>query len=438
MHRLSTLLTILVALLLALSVNADNRTWQGKLNAGGASLTLVLHIDSAPDGTTTFTLDSPDQGAAGIPAQGQWDGSNLDISIKTIGASCQGTLDNNGNIQATFTQMGMSFPITFQPKAAQPEPNRNQTPANFTELEREYDFNGVHLAGTLTLPNGNGPFPTVVMITGSGTQDRDETIGQHKPFAQIAHHLANHGIASLRCDDRGAGKSSPLTGNETSLDFAADARNLLKALQSEPRVNPRQIGYLGHSEGGQIAILNSVSDPKPAFIIALAAPTVNGVEMIVRQNENLAQLSGTPLSGQQTEALRRTFRLAADNAPADDVRAALLASGLPITNIDAQVTAICSPWYRQMLRIDPTDAISRCTSPMLALYAERDAQVDPAQNATVVRMLLPGAKCVILPGLNHLFQPCATTRAGLAYNAINEPIAQQALQAISDFINQLP
>ena len=216
--------------------------WSGKLNVGVASLKVALHMEKQGDGYAC-TFDSPMQGAYGIPCSATVQGDSLTVDIAPADAGFKGVMSADGAIVGDFSQMGQSLPLTFHRVVKEAE-----APKPYKETEVMVDAGGgVQLAGTFSLPQGDGPFPAVVLLTGSGAQDRDETIGDYKPFAQIADSLARHGIAVLRCDDRGVGGSSIASGYETTADFAADALAMLRALKSYSGVDSTRVGYIGHS-----------------------------------------------------------------------------------------------------------------------------------------------------------------------------------------------
>ena len=235
--------------------------WSGKLNVGVASLKVVLHVEKQDDGYAC-TFDSPMQGAYGIPCTATVQGDSLTVDIAPADADYKGVISaDDAVIEGVFSQMGQSLPLTFHRVVKVTE-----APKPYKETEVMVDAGGgVQLAGTFSLPQGDGPFPAVVLLTGSGAQDRDETIGDYKPFAQIADSLARHGIAVLRCDDRGVGGSSIASGYETTADFATDALAMLRALKSYSGVDSTRVGYIGHSEGGLIAILNATKGAR--FIV---------------------------------------------------------------------------------------------------------------------------------------------------------------------------
>ena len=297
---------------------------------------------------------------------------------------------------------------------------------------------GVQLAGTFSLPQGDGPFPAVVLLTGSGAQDRDETIGDYKPFAQIADSLARHGIAVLRCDDRGVGGSSIASGYETTADFAADALALLRALKSYSGVDSTRVGYIGHSEGGLIAILNANKGAR--FIVTLAAPGVKGKDLLMKQNEKVAQVTGAELTEDKKEMLEAVFTAVATEESESMLtrRLKLLLAELPLNvrtpdsrRSPRHGTAIsCASTPRKALKSIAKDK----KVAMLALNGEMDAQVDADQNLSAIKAQVPQAQIRRYPTLNHMFQPCESIAKSLDYVGNPNPFSPEAITEIIHFI----
>jgi pimeloyl-ACP methyl ester carboxylesterase len=307
---------------------------------------------------------------------------------------------------------------------------------------------GVKLAGTLSLPQGKGPFPAVVMITGSGAQDRDETILGHKPFAVIADRLTRDGIAVLRVDDRGFAKSTGNFSTATDDDFAIDAAANVAFLRTRPDIDPARIGLIGHSEGGIVAPKVAVKDPKIAFIVLMAGPGVPLSEVLRAQRAQLM-----PAMGQTTEEIQKSqtlldhivlaMRGAKDEGEAK-ARAlqVIKAEGgdLARSDVQAQMLAarVSSGWMRDLLDYDPRPTLARVKCPILAVNGSKDGQVPPGQNLPAIRQATQGNPDVTiqeLPGLNHLFQTAKTGAVG-EYADIEETVAPIALDAMSSWIRK--
>lgn len=418
-------------------------SWNGKLSLGPQSLTIVLNI--ASDGSCT--LDSPDQGAKGIPCTAQHlSADSIQIDIPAIGGSYSARL-TDGKLVGNFVQMGYSFPLELVPGEAIPERPQTPTPP-FGYETREVTFAnaaaGVTLAGTLTLPQGcDHSTPVVLMVTGSGLQNRDEEIFSHHPFAVIADHLARHGIATLRYDDRGFGQSTGDASQSTTADFGDDAAAGIKYLKSLGQFG--RIGVLGHSEGGMIAFKLAARGDVD-FAVALASPAMRGDSLLLGQNRLLLELGGTPepIIDGYIGALAEV--LAARVAPsrpqggalafADSVAAAQ-GSNLPqamVSNL-AEVLEENNVWLDYFLTYDPRADIAAAKCSVMAIGGSKDMQV-PAENLEIIKSLLPTDErnmIKVYDGLNHLLQHCATG-SPMEYNAITETISPEALQDMALWI----
>jgi pimeloyl-ACP methyl ester carboxylesterase len=299
----------------------------------------------------------------------------------------------------------------------------------------------VHLAGTLTVPEGPGPFPAVLLITGSGSQDRDETIFEHKPFLVLADDLTRRGIAVLRVDDRGVGGSTGGSPNDTTADFATDVEAGVAWLKACMEVDPKRIGLIGHSEGGVIAPMVAARDPAVAFVVLWAGSGVRGAELLAAQARAVAVASGAPPAAAD-EIFRHQSQMLQSVAGAPDAaraRAALVKvaadADLPPPT-DEAIASLTVPWTRWFIAYDPAPALRALKIPVLALIGGKDVQVLPEQNIPALRAALAGdakAQVLELPGLNHLFQT-AGTGGPAEYGKIEETIAPAALKLIGDWI----
>jgi len=305
---------------------------------------------------------------------------------------------------------------------------------------------GVTLAGTLTLPQGEGPFPAVVMITGSGAQDRDETILGHKPFAVIADRLTRDGVAVLRVDDRGFAKSTGDFAAATDDDFAADAAAQVAFLRKRADIDPARVGLIGHSEGGIVAPKVAAKDPKIAFVVLMAGPGVPLSEVLRAQRAKLMPAMGLgPEQIKKSQALV-DHAVAAMKGAKDQAEArgralhVIQAEGAGVTRSDAEAQALAaqlsSGWMRDLLDYDPAPTLAKVKCPILALNGTKDGQVPPEQNLPAIRAATQGNPDVTiqeLPGLNHLFQTAKTGAVG-EYADIAETVAPSALDAMSGWI----
>ncbi|HET9316711.1 MAG TPA: alpha/beta fold hydrolase [Vicinamibacteria bacterium] len=429
--------------------------WSGTLEAGAARLRLVLHVATRPQGGFTAWLDSLDQGAAGLPVdEVTLRDRTVSLRMKSLGASYTGTLADDGNAIAGQWIQGGAFPLTFR-RGATEGPRRPQEPKRplpYREEEVSVQSAGVKLAGTLTLPRGKGPFPAALLITGSGPQDRDETIAGHRPFLVLADHLTRNGIAVLRYDDRGVGGSTGQFQAATTADFADDAQAGLALLQSRPEVDRKRTGLIGHSEGALVAALLASRGADVGFVVLLASMGVTGEAVLYEQAAQISRVSGVPAerAAQQKSMQQATFAILkgeSDSAVArkrlEELLGPALAS-LPAEQrafaLQRQIDTTLSPWLRAFLIYDPLPPLRAVKCPVLALFGEKDLHVPPSQNAAPVEAALKEGGNTsftvrVLPGLNHLFQT-ATTGLPAEYTSIEETMAPAALTAVSDWITQ--
>lgn len=418
--------------------------WYGTLAIpSGQKLPLVFHIK--PDGAAA--VDSPNQMARGMPATVTLKDGKVTLALSAIPAGFEGTVAADGqSLQGQWMQGGGALPLTMSRTA--PVVNRPQTPKppfpyRAEEVSYRNPASGLKLAGTLTLPEGAGPFPAVVLITGSGTQDRDETIFDHKPFLVLADALTRRGVAVLRVDDRGAGGSEKGDASAASIPaFATDVAAGVAFLRGRPDIDPVRVGLLGHSEGGQVAPLVAAEDPRIAFLVLMAAPGVDGTTLLLAQNRALFTAAGMPDDQVEIMLKNRAERFAAgrDAKDTDDARVRLTEvlnrQGLPAASPERTATlALAAPGWRYFLATNPADALAKIKVPVLAIGGSKDLQVDAKTNLAAIRAALAGDQDVTvkeMPGLNHLFQ---TAKTGLVieYGQIEETIAPAALSTIVDW-----
>ena len=383
--------------------------WMGKLNLGPQSLTIVLHVNCNAQGKVECTLDSPDQGVKGIAVETDYCSSDsISVSIASLALSFQGKLKGD-EIVGTFTQ-GQPFPLTL--KRGEEKLNRPQNPvAPYPYKTEEVAFknaaDGATLVGTLSYPVGykKGKTSVVLMVTGSGQENRDEEIFDHKPFLVIADYLARHGVATLRYDDRGFGKS---TGGDvehaTTLDFMRDAASGVDFLRTSKQFG--KVGILGHSEGGSIAFMLGAKG-KVDFVISMAGIGVKGDTALTAQANKILELTG-----QSMRFSTHQYRM---NAIIER-----------------------SPWLNFFIDYDPSGDISKTLCPVMAINGSRDVQVIPSLNLMGIKAhLKPNSKNIIkeYPSLNHLFQHCKTGNV-LEYRMIEETISPEVLEDIVRFIKQ--
>lgn len=438
--------------------------WMGNLTVpGGLELRIVFNISINPDGSINASMDSPDQGVSGIPVESvSYKNGNLNLGVKSIPGSFEGIYqENNKTIEGEWKQAGSVFPLVLNRIEKAPETHREQDPIKpypYTEEEVVYENKeaGVKLAGTLTLPQSEGPFPAVILITGSGQQNRNEEIAGHRPFLVLSDYLTRQGIAVLRVDDRGIGGSTGNVSQDTTEDFAGDVLTGVEYLKSREEIDPSRIGLIGHSEGGLIAPMVAVKSPDIAFIVLMAAPGVTGEEILYMQSDRITRAEGASNETiVQNEALmRRMYSVVKEeknNIAAEEELREILRTEIANTSeqktessghseavIDAQVTALTSPWMRFFLTYDPRPTLMKVKCPVLAITGEKDLQVPPEENLRAIDDALKagGNKDYIvkeLPGLNHLFQT-AKTGSPSEYAKIEETISPDALEIIGNWI----
>ena len=410
-----TLFVALVALTGWAQVNPSSvltGAWTGKLKVGAISLTLVLHLDQT-DGQVKAMLDSPDQGAKGIPATLDYlSDDSVSVSVKSLGATYQARLLHD-KLNGSFRQNGMSLPLELTKgtvEVKRPQMPKTPFPYETEEVTFRNEADGVTLAGTLTWPvgydkNAKQKPMVAIFVSGSGQQNRDEELFEHRPFFVIADYLARQGIATLRYDDRAVGKSvGGELKNATSEDFARDAAAGIEYLRHMKAFS--KVGLIGHSEGGLIGFLLG-AQKKTDFIVSLAGPGVKGDTLLAVQSNRILSLAGQPAA--MTVA---TIREQLANQPA---------------------------WYHWFLDYDPSANIAATRCPVFALNGDRDCQVISSQNLTAIQRLLPASKknqFKVYPALNHLFQHCATG-VPTEYKDIEETISPEVLEDIAKWIKAL-
>ena len=429
--------------------------WDGALNVSAVRLRLAFHITSGAAGLTG-ALDSIDQQASGIPlTRVAVEGDKVHIEIAAVHGTFDGTLDASGGTLAGEWRQGAGvLPLQLTRRAAgqaQAVLRRPQTPVKpYPYREEEVTFADadagadVRLAGTLTLPQGAGPFPAVVLVSGSGPNTRNEPIVGHQLFLVLADHLTRHGIAVLRYDKRGTGRSTGDYGKATSRDFADDARAAGVYLRGRSEIDPKHVGLIGHSEGGLIVPMVAVRDPSVAFIVMLAGPGVNGAEVWLEQLKLILAAAGMApdkiaIAAGQRQRIIDIIRSEPDlDKAAPKVRAVLREQAPQATpeQLDAVVNQVNTRWFREFFAYEPAPVLRQVRRPVLVLAGTKDVQVSAAQSLPRIREALSGNPDVeidALPGLNHLFQT-ARTGAISEYSEIEETMAPVALDTVTRWI----
>ncbi|WP_263789297.1 alpha/beta hydrolase family protein [Salinibacter sp.] len=429
-------------------------SWSGTLKAGGMEVRIVFHVEGGEKGLPA-TMDSPDQGATGIPvSRVTVTGDSVTLAVDRIGGVYTGALaDGDTKIDGQWTQGGQSFPLTLTPTAEAdtgppPRPQHPEPPYPYVadSVTFRNEAAGLGLAGTLTRPEGEGPHPAVVLVSGSGPQDRNSEVANHRLFHVLADHLTRQGIAVLRYDERGVGASEGTFEGATSEDFSGDAAAAVRFLRSHSDVDPGAVGLVGMSEGGLVAPMVHTRFEPVDFLVLMAGPSVPGHKILVEQTARIAAAQGAPSGAVDSirAVQRRTLEgvaTAADSAAAaGHLRTVLEDEGVGADRVRSQIEQATDPWFRFFVRYDPTPALRQVDVPVLALYGSKDLQVPPEQNASPMREALQQSPSDdvtvrVLEGGNHLFQP-AETGLPNEYAQIETTMAPRALKGVSSWIQE--
>lgn len=458
----SKIIFLVIVLAMGISVSyAEDRVvghWEGHIEIPGQSL--AVKVDLATDNSDwSGTIDIPTQGAKGLTLSDilvEENDEGVHVKFSIHGVPGNPTFDGklqDGAISGKFSQGGAQFGFRLSREAV-PSPARPQEPKPpfpYQIEEVTFQSGAVNLAGSLTVPQGDGPFPAVLLISGSGLQDRDETVFGHKPFWVIADHLSRAGIAVLRVDDPGIGKSTPHPKPPTTADFATDVEAGVAFLKQDNRMG--RVGLIGHSEGGLTAAIVASRSTDVGFVVLMAGPGVPGAELLQKQNERIFDAAG--IAGERKQnlltLLDRLFTTLTSDMAEDKqrrvveeiVRKQLEINGVPPaqqdeTQVQTLVEQTVTPWMRYFLTFNPRPALEKIRVPVLAFNGELDVQVDAEQNLTAIAAALDrgGNRDVTvhrLPKHNHLFQ---RARTGLMneYAAIEETISPEVLGLIRDWI----
>lgn len=430
MKQLLACITLLLSM--AISSYAQTGSWHGELEVQGSSLTLVFHINK--DGCT---IDSPDQAAYGIEAEFSSTGlGKVTINIPSLGAKFEGIYLSR-QIVGSFSQGGLSFALTLRPGT--PQLNRPQTPSGpfpYSTEEVSFSNGDAVLKGTLSLPEGyDMNTPVLLMVTGSGLQNRDEEIYEHKPFAVIADAFARNGIATLRYDDRSFGESSGDASLATIKDFKNDALAGINLL----RERFEKVGVLGHSEGGTIALMLA-AEHQADFIISLAGMVISGKETLLLQNRHQLATAGIEeaMIDNYCKALEECFDAIIQEKDMPSVDKYILDPALR-QNLQMVQIQMENAYLKDFISIDIRKDIPNISCPILALNGSKDTQVDHQKNLEALRAGLSSgtkSKIEVCEGLNHLFQHCQTGDVS-EYKKIEETISTDVLSLMTTWVKEL-
>jgi hypothetical protein len=449
--------------------------WSGMLNAGGQKIELRLHLIQNPDKTYSSNWDVPLQKAKGIlSSKTELVNNQLTIEVKMIGATYTGMLNAAGNaIEGSWGQSGMSFPLNMEPlnevleEKVLVKPQTPKPPFNYTVKEFTYEGANTKLTygATLTYPNDNKRYPLVILITGSGRQDRDETIFDHKPFAVMADYLTKKGFAVLRVDDRGAGKSTGDFGKSTTADFALDVEEHLRYVKSLPMIDSTKIGLLGHSEGGLIAPMVAAQNKSVAFIVLMAGPGIEITQLMAVQNEMVLKSAGInqpsidayiPLYKQlmktiiaidnNEDAISQSKKIVKEWFSKTDktfVKSTTNISSEADINQFATTMAqtLSTPWWKFFAAYNPQPSLQKVKCPVLAINGSADIQVPAAVSLRGIEAALKkgGNKQFTtkqFEGLNHLFQKCTKCTVP-EYGELETTIEPEVLDTIGNWLTLL-
>lgn len=444
MSKLKLFLTVLM--LSAINVYGQSGSWRGELNLGQVKLPLIFNFTENVSGEKQCTLDSPSQGAKDISTELiLCTTDSISLTCNAIGASYTGKI-STGIIKGHFKQRGFEFPLDLTPDSPMEErrPQTPKPPFPYSVIDTTFTApDGATMSATLTLPvnEQSKKMPAIVMVTGSGPQNRDEEFIEHKPFAVIADCLARNGIASLRYDDRGTGKSTGDFITSSTFVFKDDAISGIDFLRSVDCIG--EVGVLGHSEGGTIAFMIGAED-KADFLISLAGMAVSGKETMMRQNKHSLDILKLPdvekaNSLKLIELVFDTIAEQVQNGVSSliDIDALAANNNLEVPQLVVQSLKMSQqtrgPWFDTFLTLNPREFIEKVKCPVLAINGEKDTQVY-SDNLNVIKELVPQAKTMLMPELNHLIQHAVTGEMA-EYGEIRETISPEVLDAIVEFIN---
>ncbi|WPR77278.1 alpha/beta hydrolase family protein [Algoriphagus sp. NG3] len=460
MHKL---IIALMVLLSTQSLTAQDIAgkWSGKLTIHGTRLTVSFNVSEDENGYRT-TMDSPDQGVKDIPVTTTLNESFIVFEVPMAGITYEGVHKDDSLMVGTFKQNNQDFPLNLSKQLIEenvaPRPQEPTKP--YPYISENVTFENpqakIKLAGTLTFPPDKGSFPAVILISGSGPQNRDEELMGHKPFLVLSDYLTRNGIAVLRFDDRGFGESTGDFSSATTADFAGDVASAIAFLKSRNEVDTTNIGLIGHSEGGLIAPMVAAESADVGFIVLMAGSGIRGDKLLLLQEELIERVMGASeaeienllqtnskifdvivSTGDDLDLksiLRRTLEESLNDDSANNIPEGMTKEEF----ISAQVNLFTSPWVTYFLRYDPSEALEKVTCEVLAINGEKDLQVPPKENLSAIKDALKrgGNNRVTVKeyeGLNHLFQESATG-SPMEYSVIEQTIAPLVLQDVTDWI----
>jgi len=463
---MKSLFLLPIAFFIAVTSFAQDITgqWFGALEVPGGQLRLVFTIEKAENGYSS-TMDSPDQGAFGIPVTStQFVNNTLKINITNAKIEYEGTLGEDEQITGVFKQAGQSLPMNLTREeikkevVLRPQEPKPPFPYRSEDIIFENKSADISLAGTLTTPAAGANFPAVILISGSGPQNRNEELMGHKPFLVLSDYLTRNGIAVLRFDDRGTAASQGDYSTATTVDLATDVAAAVEYLQTRAEIDQSHIGLVGHSEGGIIAPMVAKDSEDIAFLVLLAGTGIRGDQLLLAQQALIGEAAGmSPDQLAENDMIsRKAFEIMVKDQSEEELKAGIteymtqVFRKIPAENIpgrmteaefvNAQVNQLSSPWMQHFIKYDPAPALEQVSCPVLAINGEKDLQVPAKENLEGIKAALEkgGNQHVTikeLPGLNHLFQE-SETGAPSEYATIEQTFSPVALELITNWITE--
>ena len=453
-YQLLSVALILMAGMTTMAHGQDfNGTWSGVIDVG-QSVTIVFNIQQTSDGVNV-PWDAPDQGAFSLPATATISGNELNVDIPASRASYKGTLEGE-TLKGTFTQMGYGFTLNMtrtgevqntRPQEAAIEGDTNKP---YRNEDVTFTNDGIIFSGTLSLPSKGSHFPAVVLVAGSGPLDRNEEVFGHKPFLLLADALSRNGFAVLRYDERGVGATIGGDPAAPSEPLATDAMAALRYLKTRPEVDATQVGFVGHSEGGLIAVMNAAKHPdEVAYIVSLAGPGVPGKELGMAQTQLGFKAAGLEF-GEDLMKLNEDFYTIISTEKDSVTMCNKLANyfheqeGNPALQLylkgvtpEQYIKLYALPMVRCVFQYDPAENLKRVKCPMFAINGTLDSQVAYENNLNAIKRLVPHATVKAYEGLNHFFQTCAEWKGSANYGAIHETMSPEVLQDIVNWLQSV-
>jgi fermentation-respiration switch protein FrsA (DUF1100 family) len=421
--------------------------WKGTIGIPGKPVDIIFVITET-GGKPETKANVPDQGGADFPAsETVYRSDSVIISFSQMKAVYKGRIHADSSvITGNWEQYNTPYVLRLVPgkevECKRPQEPKPPFPYKNEDVEIENIRDGVKLAGTLSMPAEGKGFPAIILITGSGPQDRNEEVFGHKPFLLISDYLTRMGFAVLRYDDRGTAKSTGDFSTSTTADFANDAEAALAYLKTRPEINTHKIGLLGHSEGGEIAPMIASHSKDVAFIVLLAGPGIKGSDLLLLQTASIARsLGSSDMQIAIASGINRKIYGWAEmegTAGTDSIRAYLSKTGQSKETVEKQLKMVSSPWFKYFLGLDPAVYLCKVTCPVLALNGTKDIQVPYKENLEAIRQNLEKAHnkhftIQEMEGLNHLFQHCEKCTVG-EYGALEQTMDPDVLKAIGEWL----